>query len=78
MKLFVKGVVRSTMGRVPEMDTHGARNTSMTTKRSLNTQYYDAMFVKKHSEDDTPPEFTMCVTHTRRNDATLRQITEGV
>ena len=33
---------------------------------------------EKHSDDETPPECTMCVTNIRRNDATLRQITEGV
>ena len=31
-----------------------------------------------HSEEDTPPDFTMKVSKVRRNDATLRQITEGV
>ena len=33
---------------------------------------------ESHGDDDTPPEFTMRVNNVRRNDATLRQITEGV
>ena len=80
MKLCARGVVPNTLEKVPGTPIQEAKNTPKNTKEETSCLYCGEWrhVCESHGDDDTPPEFTMKVNNVRRNDATLRQITEGV